>query len=100
MPSIWPAPPARVNFSFLFMSCRVRSDFETVDNLALHQVGIDDFIDVAGVDVGVPGAFGIDHQHRAFFAAVQAARRLMRTWPWPLMLSSLQRFLACFCAVS
>ena len=43
------------------------------DDFAADQVGVDDVVDVAGVDVGVPGAFGIQHQHRAFFAAVEAA---------------------------
>jgi hypothetical protein len=34
---------------------------------------INDFIDVLRIDIGVPGAFRIDHQHRAFFTPVEAA---------------------------
>src|SRR5258706_4074656 len=50
------------------------SDFQTLDDLAVHKMRIDDFIDVRFVDVGVPGAFGIDDDRRTFLAAVKASR--------------------------
>lgn len=42
-------------------------------DFAVDQVRVDDFVDVMFVNVGVPDSFGIDHQHRSEFAAVQAA---------------------------
>jgi hypothetical protein len=34
---------------------------------------VNDFIDVFLIDIGVPDAFGINHQYRSFLATVQAA---------------------------
>src|SRR5512141_2620563 len=69
--SIGPETPARENrWVCAFMAA---SDFQAFDHLAADQVGLDDFIDVAVVDEGVPGSLRIDHQHRAFLAAVEAA---------------------------
>lgn len=33
----------------------------------------DNFVDVGFVDIRVPSTFGIDHQHRSFVAAIEAA---------------------------
>src|SRR5689334_14751623 len=37
-------------------------------------MAVDDLVDVAAIDVGVPDRFGIDDQHRSFLAAIEAAR--------------------------
>ena len=39
----------------------------------INQVGLDDFVDVGFVYVGVPGTFRVDHADRTFLAAVQAS---------------------------
>ena len=36
----------------------------------------DDLVQIALIDIGVPNAFGIDHDHRALVAAIHAARRI------------------------
>src|SRR3989344_1148330 len=62
--------------------CAVRSaasaadvvrQLQALDDLATEQVTVDDLVDVALVDEGVPGAFGVDHGDRAARTAVQAA---------------------------
>src|SRR3569832_1720472 len=50
-----------------------RSDFQALDDLSADDMLVDDFIDVFRIDIGVPGALRINDQHRAFFAAIQAA---------------------------
>ncbi|MNV79887.1 hypothetical protein D3C71_1734580 [compost metagenome] len=54
-------------------AAKFRRREQALDNLTIFQVRLDDFIDVFVIDEGVPGAFGIDHSHRAGGAAVQAA---------------------------
>lgn len=51
-----------------------RSDFQAVYGFSVYQVGIDNFVNVRFIDVGVPDAFRVYHAHRAFFAAVEATR--------------------------
>jgi len=36
-------------------------------------MGVDDFIDIFLVDIGIPSALRIDDDHRAFFAPLQAS---------------------------
>ena len=49
------------------------SDLETVYGFACNQVLIDDFVDIGMVHVLIPGLLGVDDQHGAVLAAVQAA---------------------------
>src|SRR5476649_2023366 len=57
-------------------SARARSrralDPQALDDAALHEVLVDDLVDVGLVDVGVPDLFGVDHDDRAFLAAIKA----------------------------
>src|SRR2546421_741530 len=53
-----------------------RLDLETLDDAPVHEVLVDDLVDVFLVDVRVPGALGIHHDAGALLAAVQAARRV------------------------
>src|SRR5476649_2678952 len=48
-------------------------DPQALDDAALHEVLVDDLVDVGLVDVGVPDPLGIDHDDRAFLAAIEAA---------------------------
>jgi hypothetical protein len=50
------------------------SDFQSIDDLAADDMGVDDFIDVFIIDKGVPGSLRINHHYRAFFAAFQTTR--------------------------
>src|SRR5690625_2737932 len=45
-----------------------------IDRLAIDQMGIDDFVDIAFIEVAIPNAFGVEHHDGPFFAAVEAAR--------------------------
>ena len=47
---------------------------QTLDDLAVFEVGVDNFVNVGVVDEAVPDGFGVDHGDRAAGAAVQAAR--------------------------
>jgi hypothetical protein len=58
--------------SSFYNSCK--SNFQPFYRLAVNQVGIDDFIHVSLVDVGVPDAIRVHHADRAFFASIQATR--------------------------
>src|SRR5690606_35066783 len=49
-----------------------RSDHQAADRLAAHEMGVDDLIDVALVEIGVPDAFRVHDKYRAFLATVQA----------------------------
>jgi len=53
--------------------CRLLRQAQALDDLAIFQVRLDDLIDVRFVEIGVPDAFRIDHDHRPFFAALQAS---------------------------
>lgn len=44
-------------------------------------MAIDDFINVCGIDVAIPGAFRVDHQDRTLGAAVKAARPVGPNFP-------------------
>src|SRR5210317_427126 len=57
-----------------------RSDFQAVDRFAMQHMGFYDLVNVRLVDVGIPGALGINHADRAFFATVKAAS-LVHTHP-------------------
>lgn len=46
--------------------------YQAVHHLAILEVGLHDFIDVAVVDKGVPGTLGINHRNRAACTAIQA----------------------------
>ena len=46
--------------------------YQAVHHLAILEVGVHDFIDVAVVDKGVPGTLGINHRNRAACTAIQA----------------------------
>ena len=56
----------------LFSAAKFRRRNQSLHNLAVFEMRLDDFVDVGIVDVGVPGAFGVDHRYRAGGAAVQA----------------------------
>ena len=49
------------------------SNFQAIHRFAVHQVRFDDFVDVRFINIGIPGAFRIDHAYRPLFATVQAA---------------------------
>src|SRR5687767_8697746 len=53
------------------MAC---SDLEPLDHAAIEEVLADDLVDVGLVDVGVADLLRVDHHHRPFLAAVEAAR--------------------------
>ena len=55
------------------LSADVGRQQQALDDLAALQVRVDDLVDVALVDVGVPDALGIDDRDRAAGAAVEAA---------------------------
>jgi hypothetical protein len=44
---------------------------QSIDDHAMLQMRVDDFVDIGFVDVGVPNAFRIDHDHRTRGTAVQ-----------------------------
>mgnify|MGYP003704592037 CR=1 FL=1 len=47
-------------------------NFEALNHSAAKEVNIDNFINVGLIDIGVPGALWIDHQHRTLVAAIEA----------------------------
>ena len=61
--------------------------------LAVLQVRLDDLVDVAAVDEGVPGRVRVDHRDRAAGATVQAARLVDAHLPGPARPAALTRFL-------
>ena len=61
---------------------------------AVDQVFVDDFVNIGLVHIGVPDRFRVDHQHRAFAAALQTAGFLKRTLPGPARPMDLMRPLA------
>ncbi len=42
---------------------------QAFDNLAIFEVGFDDFINVVLVNIGVPDGFGVNHRNRPASAA-------------------------------
>ena len=58
-------------------------------NAAVLNVFGNNFIDIVGIDIGVPNIVRVDHHHRAFIAAIQAARRIHAHLARPVQL---QRF--------
>src|SRR3989338_5525432 len=48
------------------------SDLQALDDAAMPEVFIDDFVEVIFVPVGIPGALGIYHDNRPLLAAPQA----------------------------
>ena len=60
-----------IGFGFCSERETTTSNLQALDNLAANQMRVDDFIDILGIDVGVPDTLGVDHQHGAFFAAVE-----------------------------
>ncbi|SIT37078.1 hypothetical protein BN2475_100111 [Paraburkholderia ribeironis] len=51
---------------------RLLIDFQTLDDLAVGEMGVDDLVDVGFVDVRVPDAFRIHDERRAELAAIEA----------------------------
>src|SRR5690606_18127172 len=49
------------------------SDHQALHRFPTHEMRVDDVIDIALVDIGVPDAFRVDDHDRPFLAAVQAA---------------------------
>jgi len=50
-----------------------RSDFQAFDNFSVFQVGLDNFINIFLIDVGVPDFFRVDDDDWAFIATIKAA---------------------------
>jgi hypothetical protein len=48
------------------------SDHQAIDDPAVYQVLLDDFVQVLVVHIGVPRALRVNHQYRPFFATVEA----------------------------
>jgi hypothetical protein len=46
--------------------------FQTLDNPPVHEVFLNDFLNVLLVDIGVPHCFRIDDEHRASVATIKA----------------------------
>eukprot|EP01137_Pigoraptor_chileana_P014603 Opistho-2@69438 len=77
--SMAPAGPAIRRFSVCEFMARpsaadVVGQHQAADDLTALQVLLDDLVDIAGIDIAVPGRLRIDHGHRAAGTAVQAAR--------------------------
>src|SRR3569832_128990 len=53
---------------------RLGSELESLYDSPLPQMLLDDLVDVFLIDVAVPHALGIDHDHRPLLAAVETAR--------------------------
>jgi len=51
-------------------------DLQAFDNSAVEQVFLDDLVDIPLIHIGVPDAFGVNHDHGAFLATVQTPRRV------------------------
>ena len=56
------------------VNARQHLDAKPFDNFALHEVRVDDLVDVVLIDVRVPDAFRIHHDTRPLVATVEAAR--------------------------
>src|SRR6185369_1006796 len=54
-------------------AAHVRRQQEPLDDATVLEVRVDDLVDVGLVDVGVPGALGVDDRHRPAGAAIQAS---------------------------
>jgi hypothetical protein len=48
------------------------SYLQAFHNATVLQVFADDFVDIGFIDVGVPDAVGVHHEHRAIIATVEA----------------------------
>ena len=51
-------------------------DLQALDNPAMQQVILDDFVDIFPVHIGVPDAFRVDDDYRAFITAVKTSCRV------------------------
>jgi hypothetical protein len=72
----------------IVVRCRPESSNLQLDNAAVDDMRIDDLVDIVTIDIGVPNRVGIDDEHRAFVAAIEAAGLVMRTLPLPARSSS------------
>lgn len=68
-------PATRMSRAGLFEICclLIGAEPQAFDHLPADQVIIEDRLDVFHRLVAIPGTFGIDHHHRAQFAAIKAA---------------------------
>ncbi len=46
---------------------------QALNHFALHQMRVNNFVDVALIDIGVPGLVGVDHRHGSASASVKTA---------------------------
>lgn len=53
-------------------------------------MAVDDFVDVGGVDIAVPDAFGVDHCHRPLGTTIKATCPIGPNLPRPMSLGSLK----------
>lgn len=78
-------------------------DLEAIDDLAADQIGFDDFIDIAEIDVGVPRATWINDHDGTFIAAVETACFVDADFAFAIQVERLDAFLGVllrvFCAV-
>lgn len=65
------------------LAADVWSQQQALDNLALHQVGGDDLINIRVVEIGVPDSFWVNHHNRPTRATIQASSSINPDTPWP-----------------
>lgn len=54
----------------------VTLDLQALDNPAMQQVLLDDFVDIFPIHVGVPDTFRVDDDYRSFLTAVKTSCRV------------------------
>jgi hypothetical protein len=65
-----------MNQSPVYRSLPASLNLQPLDNPAVQQVFLDDFIDIFTVYIGVPDTFRVYDDYRPFLTAIKASRRV------------------------